>query len=97
MAVKKTAQAKPKAAGNRGKGRKKGVPNKVTKAVKEALEGALNADEGAEAFFIQLRKENPVTFANIVSKLIPIQVDADVKADIDKNVTVTIVRSDGSN
>jgi len=97
MAVEKTAKAKPKAAGNRGKGRKKGVPNKTTKQVKDALEGALNAEEGAEAFFIQLRKDNPVAFANIVSKLIPIQVDADVKGQIDKNVTVTIVRADGSN
>jgi len=89
--------AKPKAAkkgvGARGIGRKKGVPNKVTKQVREALEGALNAGEGAQKFFEKLKDEQPVAFTNIVSKLIPVQVEADIKGQIDNNVTITFVGS----
>jgi uncharacterized lipoprotein YajG len=90
MTVKAT-KTKPKAAGNRGKGRKKGVPNKATKQVREALEGALNEGAGAQAYFVGLKNDHPVAFGTVISKLIPIQVEADLKGEIDTNVTITLV------
>ena len=89
-AAKKAVKRKPP---NAGKGRKKGVPNKATKQVREALEGALNAGDGAQKFFEKLKDEQPVAFTNIVSKLIPVQVEADLKGQIDNNVTITFVGS----
>ena len=53
-------------------GRKPGVQNKTTAAVKAALLRALEADsdDGGEEFFAGLRETDPRTFASLVSKLI---------------------------
>jgi len=57
---------------NAGKGRKKGVPNKITAAVKDmviqALEGA-----GGVAYLQQQATENPTAFLTLVGKVIPTQ------------------------
>lgn len=78
-----TARKKGANRGNAGKGRPKGSPNKVTKAVKDALRGALEAshEDGAEGFFLMLAKDDPKTFATLVGKLIPNEVVADVKSE----------------
>lgn len=73
---------------NAGKGRPKGSLNKVTKTVKEGLEGALNADEGALEFWRKLKNDDPRTFAVICSKLIPLQIQQELNSQIDKNVTI---------
>ena len=56
-------------------GRKPGVPNKVPKAVKEAVLAALNDGAGAVAFFRGLkesrRAEDRRCFAQVCAKLIP--------------------------
>jgi uncharacterized lipoprotein YajG len=88
---KKKAAKKSVNTGNAGKGRKKGVPNKATKQVREALEGALNEGAGAQAYFVGLKNDHPVAFGTVISKLIPIQVEADLKGEIDTNVTITLV------
>ena len=64
--------------GERRGGRKKGTPNKLTKAVKESILEALNDGDGATAFFLSLKNSEVVserhTFANICARLIPHEV-----------------------
>ncbi len=87
--------AKPaRAAPNGGLGRPKGARNKVTTQVKTGLLKALEEGEGAAAFFTNLKYNDPRTFCNAVVKLIPVQVEADLKGEIDNNITVTFVGSD---
>lgn len=84
MDKKKTATKKRAKTG----GRSKGVPNKVTATVKQAIAEALDDGKGAKAFFVKLKGDNPTTFATIAAKLIPIEVEA----RIDTSLEVTIVR-----
>ena len=93
MAVKKTAKRKPP---NAGKGRKKGSKNVVKKGIRDALEGALNTAPGGEqGFFEKMREEQPVAFLQVVSKLLPIQIEQDIKANVNSKVTIEIVGLDG--
>ena len=78
---------------NHGLGRPKGAKNKVTTQVKEGLLKALEEGEGPAAFFTNLKYSDPRTFCNAVVKLIPVQVEADIKGQIDNNITVTFVGS----
>lgn len=77
-------EAKPKAVNPRslanltGKGRPKGVPNKITSDLKAMILGALsNAHpEGGEAYLIQQANANPVAFLSLVGKVLPLTVSA---------------------
>lgn len=64
-------------AGNRGKGRPKGVPNKLTASVKEAIEHAAEAIGGA-ARLAEWAKEAPENekafWTQVYPKLLPLQV-----------------------
>lgn len=60
--------------GNAGKGRKPGSPNKITKAIKDAAIGALNAGEGAEAFFLERKAEDPNAFMAFLRSIVPHEV-----------------------
>jgi hypothetical protein len=40
-----------------------------------------------------LKEEDPRTFTNAVVKLLPVQVEADLRGKVDNNVTVTFVGS----
>lgn len=62
-----------KAAGNRGKGRKKGVPNKNTKALKDMILGAL-AGAGGEGYLIEQATANPSAFMALVGKVLPMTI-----------------------
>ena len=63
---------------NAGKGRKKGVPNKTTKAVKEMILAALS-ELGGEEYLIAQGKENPVAFMTLLGRIIPSEVKMDTK------------------
>ena len=63
-------------AGNRGLGRKKGVPNKVTKALKDMILGALD-DAGGQTYLATQAKANPAAFMTLVGKVLPMQVAGD--------------------
>jgi len=72
------ATKKPnKPTGNAGRGRPKGARNKVTKAVKEMILGALD-DAGGQAYLKRQALENPGPFMTLVGKVVPLQVNADV-------------------
>ena len=66
------------AAGNRGKGRVKGVPNKSTKAVKEALQEAFEGIGGVDAL-VEWAKTEQTEFYKLWAKLLPTEVKAQVK------------------
>lgn len=58
---------------NAGKGRKKGVPNKMTADLKEMILGALN-DAGGQAYLAARAKDTPGPFLTLVGKVLPLQV-----------------------
>jgi len=59
--------------GNAGKGRKAGVPNKITKDLKAMILGALNR-KGGEKYLMRQADENPSAFMSLVGKVLPMQV-----------------------
>ena len=63
-------------AGNRGKGRKKGVPNKTTALLKDALlQAAMQAGgpEGLVGYLEIQARENPGPFLALLGKVLPLQ------------------------
>jgi hypothetical protein len=65
-----------KKAGNRGVGRVKGVPNKVTKELKEMILGALD-DAGGQVYLARQADENPTAFLTLVGKVLPMSIKAE--------------------
>lgn len=66
---------------NAGKGRVKGVPNKFTKSVKDAVKAAFDDLQGdKKANLLAWAKENPTEFYRLAAKLIPAAVDATIEA-----------------
>lgn len=59
--------------GNAGKGRKPGVPNKVTADVKAMVLTALNKVGGA-AYLARQAEKSPAAFMVLVGKVLPLQV-----------------------
>lgn len=70
-----------------GIGRKKGVPNKVTKALKEMILGALD-DAGGQDYLRRQADENPVAFLGLVGKVLPHQLKADLNHQGDVNINI---------
>jgi hypothetical protein len=69
--------AGPRKPPSAGIGRKKGVPNKATKAVKEALQEAFEGLGGVPSL-IAWAKEEPTEFYKLWSKIMPTEVKAEV-------------------
>jgi hypothetical protein len=67
---------------NAGKGRVKGVPNKLTSDMREMIRGALD-DVGGREFLAEQARENPVAFLNLVGKIIPREVEAKITGAIE--------------
>jgi hypothetical protein len=77
-------------AGNRGKGRIKGVPNKATKALKDMILGALD-DAGGQDYLRRQSIENPTAFLTLIGKVLPTTISADVNAKVVNRVEHVIV------
>ena len=81
MAKGKPATGKPpknaNVAGKRGPGRPKGVPNKITKSIREMIEGAIEA-KGGQKVFERGIEEQPAAFFALVGKVLPIQVQGEM-------------------
>lgn len=81
-------------AGNRGKGRKKGVPNKLTGAAKDAIAFAANGLGGGPRI-VEWAKEDPKNEAafwtTIYPKLIPVQVSGEGGGPVEHGITVRFV------
>ena len=65
----------PNPQGNKGKGRKPGVPNKVTKQLKEQILGALEAKDG-QAWFEARMDDQPAAFMALLGKILPSEMTA---------------------
>lgn len=63
---------------NAGKGRTKGVPNKITVELKAALLEALDR-VGGVSYFESLAKNEPAIFCQLVGKLIPSEIKAEIE------------------
>lgn len=70
-----------------GAGRKAGTPNKLTTEVKEMILAALDRAGGIEYLTTQAH-ENPNAFLSLIGKVLPLQVKADVKG----NVEIAVIR-----
>ena len=80
MADEKQTTEKRIGTGKAGPGRKKGVPNKNTTQLKEALlEAATVAggNEGLVGYLTQQAKLNPGLFMGLLGKVLPLQVQGD--------------------
>ena len=64
-----------------GAGRKRGVPNKLTAHIREAVENAF-VEVGGEDYLVKVAKEDPRTFCTLLGKILPTQVDAQVDQPI---------------
>lgn len=53
-----------------GAGRKKGVPNKTTTQLKEAILNAFDA-VGGQKYLVTVAKEDPRTFCTLLGKVLP--------------------------
>ena len=58
---------------NAGKGRVKGVPNKVTKELKEMILAALDESGGVD-YLKRQAEENPGPFMSLIGKVLPMTV-----------------------
>lgn len=61
---------------NAGKGRKKGIPNKNTKALKDMILGALEG-AGGEEYLKKQAITNPGPFLTLIGKVLPTQITGD--------------------
>ena len=73
---------------NAGKGRKAGVPNKLTGDVKAMILGALE-QAGGQTYLAEQAEQNPGAFMALVGKVLP----KDLKVDAQGNMTFTILTS----
>ena len=65
-------------------GRKPGSKNKLNKSIKDAVEHSFHKlPGGASAYLLQLAIDEPKTYAGLLAKLIPSQVNLDQSISID--------------
>lgn len=76
--LKNTENNKPP---NAGGGRPKGAQNKVTKALKEMILGALD-DAGGQEYLKRQAEENPTAFLSLIGKVLPSEINANVTASL---------------
>lgn len=70
---------------NAGKGRPKGVPNKITHDVRQMVLHALD-QAGGVGYLTAQASANPSAFMSLVAKCMPAQVEA----KIEQNTTITV-------
>lgn len=88
MTVKSTTCTVPAFNAQKGIGRPKGRPNKVTTAIKEMIIQALDG-AGGIAYLQRQATENPVAFMGLVGKVIPLQLNG---AGENGEHVITVVR-----
>ena len=74
-----------------GGGSRKGRPNKITAAIKDAiLQAANNQDGGAVGYLTRQATENPVAFMGLLGRILPME-HANAEGDAFR---ITIARDD---
>lgn len=71
--------------GNRGKGRKAGVPNKLTADVKAMILGALQ-QVGGQDYLARQAEENPPAFMTLLGKVLPTTIQGDLTFTVETGV-----------
>ena len=87
----KVGGSTPKNTGNMGKGRRKGVPNKTTALLKDAILTAaeqVGGKEGLVGYLKKQAKEEPVSFLNLLGKVLPMQIQGDADNPLVLKVTI---------
>lgn len=82
---------------NAGKGRQKGVPNKMTAEVKQMIMDALDGAGGVE-YLITQAHEKPAAFLALVGKVLPLQVNGAGENGehlVNASITVSFVAPNG--
>lgn len=67
---------------NAGIGRKKGVPNKLSKTIKEMILGALS-DVGGQEYLAKKAKSHPVAFLALIGRVIPTEIKGDLRVTLE--------------
>ena len=91
MSEKQTAQKRKVGDGTPGPGRPKGVPNKNTTLLKDALLEAAAQAGGTEGLVGYLKTQavmNPQSFLPLLGKVLPMQLVGETGGAIEINVTV---------
>ena len=65
----------------RGKGRPRGAKDKVNRTIKLALSESFH-ELGGKSWLVKLGKEDPKTYALLLARLIPAEVQAEITADV---------------
>lgn len=73
---------------------RKGVPNKVTKELKDMILGALE-DAGGQEYLRQRALDTPGPFLALISKILPKNIDANISGDV-RITSITRAIIDGS-
>ena len=92
--VKKTTEKRKVGDGTPGPGRPKGVPNKNTTKLKDAiLQAAENAGgkDGLVGYLTKLADENQTAFAGLLGKVLPMQVAGDPDAPVEIRITRRVI------
>ena len=76
-----------------GAGRKRGVPNKLTAHVREAVQNAF-LEVGGETYLVKVAKEDPRTFCTLLGKILPTQVEAKAEEPITYQIITSVPRWD---
>jgi hypothetical protein len=79
--------------GERRGGRQKGVQNKLTRDIKEAILRAFE-DVGGSSYLATQATENPQAFMALLAKVLPTQIVGDKSNPLIHEVTFRVVRSD---
>ena len=90
MQVKETVKNLRPGDGTPGPGRPKGVPNKTTALLKDAVLKAAETDGGGEPdgllnYLVAQAKQNPAPFMTLLGKVLPTQISGE-----DDTITVVI-------
>jgi hypothetical protein len=81
-------KAVPPGLTNAGKGRVKGVPNKVTKQLKDMILGALD-EAGGQKYLMAQAHDNPSAFLSLIGKVLPAELKAELTGSDGGPITVT--------
>ncbi|HKR17646.1 hypothetical protein [Rhizorhapis sp.] len=88
-------QGKPENLTNAGKGRKKGVLNKTTALLKDAILAAAAQAGGKDGLVGYLKTQasaNPQSFLPLLGKVLPMQVTGEDGGPVEINITRRIVK-----
>jgi len=87
----KVGGSTPKNTGNMGKGRRKGVPNKTTALLKDAILTAAEQagdKDGLVGYLKKQAEEEPVSFMSLLGKVLPMQIQGDADNPLVLKVTI---------